>query len=142
MQLFIPDTTTKQPIPFFDHFVQAGFPSPAESLSDKKLDLNEYIIKHPQSTFFVKVEGDSMKNAGIYPGDIVVVDRLLTPKNNNIVLAIIDGEFTVKRLQIENLGTESTVTLIPENSNYEPIIITQEMDFQIWGVITFTIHHT
>ncbi len=143
MKIITPKISTSQPIPYFESFVHAGFPSPAEGYSNKKLDLNEYIIKHPHSTFFVKVEGDSMKGSGIYSGDIVVVDRILDAKHNHIVLAVIDGEFTLKRLSITQLKNgQQQITLFPENSNYQPINIVESMDFQIWGVVTFTIHQS
>lgn len=101
-----------------------------------KLDLNEHLIKNPPATFFVRVSGDSMIGAGIYPEDILVVDRSEEPKNGKIVVAVINGELTVKRLQRGREG----VSLLPENPNYTPLIITAEMDFQVWGVVTYVIH--
>ena len=86
-------------IPFYQSNVPAGFPSPAEDFMDLDLNLQEYLVQHPSATFCVRVTGDSMQNAGIYSGDVMVVDRALEPQNNTIVLAILDGEFTVKRIQ-------------------------------------------
>jgi len=122
--------------PMFDDAVHAGFPSPASDYIDGHLDLNEYMIKRPSSTFFVKVAGDSMINASIQEGDVLVVDRSLEAVNKNIVLAIIDGEFTVKRL----IKNGNTIELHPENSKHKIIRVTEDIDFEIWGVVTFIIH--
>ena len=123
-------------IPFYQSNVSAGFPSPAEDFMDLDLNLQEYLVQHPSATFCVRVTGDSMENAGIYSGDVMVVDRALEPQNNTIVLAVLDGEFTVKRIQKK--GQE--LYLIPENSKFKPIQITEEMNFQVWGVVTHIIH--
>ena len=123
-------------IPFYQSNVPAGFPSPAEDFMDLDLNLQEYLVQHPSATFCVRVTGDSKQNAGIYSGDVMVVDRALEPQNNTIVLAILDGEFTVKRIQKK--GQE--LYLKPENSKFKPIQITEEMNFQVWGVVTHIIH--
>ena len=123
-------------IPFYQSNVSAGFPSPAEDFMDLDLNLQEYLVQHPSATFCVRVTGDSMENAGIYSGDVMVVDRALEPQNNTIVLAVLDGEFTVKRIQKK--GQE--LYLSPENSKFKPIQITEEMNFQVWGVVTHIIH--
>ena len=124
-------------LPLFISKVPAGFPSPAEDYIEKYLDLNELLIKHPSATFFVKVSGNSMINAGIYDGDILIVDRALEPQNNDIVIAVIDGELTVKRLIIKN----KKIYLYPQNSNYKPIEVgSEESNFIIWGVATYVIH--
>jgi len=123
-------------IPFYQSNVPAGFPSPAEDFMDLDLNLQEYLVQNPSATFCVRVTGDSMQNAGIYSGDVMVVDRALEPQNNTIVLAILDGEFTVKRIQKK--GQE--LYLKPENSKFKPIQITEEMNFQVWGVVTHIIH--
>ena len=123
-------------IPFYQSNVSAGFPSPAEDFMDLDLNLQEYLVRHPSATFCVRVTGDSMENAGIYSGDVMVVDRALEPQNNTIVLAVLDGEFTVKRIQKK--GQE--LYLSPENSKFKPIQITEEMNFQVWGVVTHIIH--
>jgi len=117
--------------------IEAGFPSPADDHLDVALDLNEYLIKHPSSTFYIYVKGDSMINNGIYNGDIIIVDRSLTPKTKDIVVAVIDGEFTVKKMYKKN----NTIYLNPGNKNYKSIYIDSDMDFQIWGVVTHSIHH-
>ncbi len=126
----------KSEIPFFFSPVQAGFPSPADDFIQNKLDLNELIIKHPAATFFVRAYGESMKEAFLTTGDILVVDRALTPADGKIIVALLNGEFTVKRLRIK----KNTATLMPENPDYAPISITPEMDFEVWGVVTYIIH--
>lgn len=130
------DPSTKQKLSLFISKVRAGFPSPADDFLDKKLDLNEHLIKHPASTFFVKVKGDSMIKAGINSGDILVVDRSLEPKDKKVVIAILNGEFTVKRIQKRG----SKLFLAPENEDYQPIEIKDGEDFEIWGVVTNVIH--
>lgn len=128
--------TKKCHIPLVLSPVCAGFPSPATDYIDKKIDLNEYIIKHPEATFYVKCQGDSMLGAGIHPGDILVVDRALNAKHGNVVVAVLDGEFTVKKLVVR----EKNVFLVAENSNYSDILIKENMEFEIWGVVTTVIH--
>ena len=100
------------------------------------LDLNRHLIKHPAATFFVRVSGDSMINAGIHPGDILIVDRSLEATDKKIVIAVIDGELTVKRLRYRN----ALISLEPDNEDYQPISITQEKSLEIWGVVTNVIH--
>lgn len=116
--------------------VSAGFPSPAEDFFQERLDLNSYLIKHPASTFFVKVEGDSMVDAGIYNNDLLIVDRSLTPKENSIVIAAVNGELTVKKLKRVN----GKLCLIPENKFYPLIELKDETDLRIWGVVIYSIH--
>ena len=123
-------------IPMFSDSVQAGFPSPAEDYMDMDLNLNDHLVQNPSATFCVKAIGESMKDAGIQSGDIMIVDKSLQPKNRSIVLAVIDGEFTVKRVNINN----RQLYLMPENSDFSPIKITEEMDFKVWGVVTYIIH--
>ncbi len=129
------DQSTNLELPFFTTRISAGFPSPADDHIDQKLDLNS-LIKHPSDTFLVKVEGDSMINASIQDGDILVVDKAIEPLNNKIVVANINGELTVKRLKI--VGTK--VYLLAENPNYKSIEINTILDFTIRGVVTFVIH--
>lgn len=126
----------KSKIELFAGPVTAGFPSPASDYVEDKLDLNEHIVRHPAATFFVRAAGDSMTGAGIFDGDILVVDRSLKPVNSNIVIAVLDGEFTVKRLKI----SKGKITLQSENPNYAPIEITPESNFSVWGVVTYVIH--
>ncbi len=123
-------------LPLFSNKVSAGFPSPADDHMEMKLDLNQHLIQHPAATFFVRVSGDSMIGAGIYDGDVLVVDRSLTCKDSSIVIAVVDGELTVKRFYTR----DNKVLLKAENPKYPDIIVTQEMDFRIWGVVTTVIH--
>ena len=116
--------------------VAAGFPSPADDFIEMEINLQDYIVKNKEATFCVKVEGTSMTKAGINSGDIMIVDRSLHPKHNDIVLAVIDGEFTVKRIAVN----ENRLYLMPENDNFSPIKITTAMNFQVWGIITHIIH--
>lgn len=127
---------TRENPPLFLSSVEAGFGSFAEDGVDKKLDLNEYLIQRPAATFFVRVSGDSMQGAGIFKGDLLIVDRSLDSKNNEIVIAYVNGEFTVKRLK----KIEKTLWLYPENPKFQPLKIEKEWDFEIWGVVTFVIH--
>jgi DNA polymerase V len=119
-------------LPLFATRIAAGFPSPADDYVEGQLDLHEYLIKHPAATFYVRVAGDSMTGAGIYPGDILVVDRSLEPMHGHIVIAVVNGELTVKRLLIE----AHRAVLQPENGHYRPIEISEAMACVIWGVVT------
>jgi DNA polymerase V len=123
-------------LPLHITWIPAGFPSPADDYIDKKLDLNEYLIKHPAATFFVRVSGDSMICAGIDNSDILIVDRAVEPTHNKIIVAVLDGEFTVKRFKIKG----NRVFLVPENDKYPVIEIKEGMNFEIWGVVTNVIH--
>lgn len=116
--------------------VAAGFPSPADDFFVEKLDLNSHIIEHPTATFYVKVEGDSMIEAGIHPGDTLVVDRALAPESGRIVIAAVNGELTVKRLK----KIKNKLYLVPENDKFAPIEVNEETDVFIWGVVTYAIH--
>ncbi|ALR78924.1 translesion error-prone DNA polymerase V autoproteolytic subunit [[Enterobacter] lignolyticus] len=120
--------------PFYSSLVPCGFPSPAQDYVEKRIDLNELLVSHPSATYFVKASGDSMVEAGIGDGDLLVVDSALTAEHGNIVIAAVDGEFTVKRLQLR-----PTVQLIPMNSAYKPIVIESEGQLSIFGVVTFII---
>ena len=135
-ELFFPEFLSQQQLNLFSSQIPAGFPSPAEDFLEKRLDLNEYLIKNKSATFLIKVHGDSMVNAGIFDGDILVIDRSVQPANGKIVLGVINGEFTVKRIE----KRKHKLFLVPENEAFNPIEITSEMDFKIWGVVTFAIH--
>jgi DNA polymerase V len=135
-ELYLPEFLSQQQLKLFSSQIPAGFPSPAEDFLEKRLDLNEYLIKNKSATFLIKVHGDSMVNAGIFDGDILVIDRSVQPSSGKIVLGVLNGEFTVKRIE----KRKNKLFLIPENEAFSPIEITSEMDFKIWGVITFAIH--
>jgi len=116
--------------------VPAGFPSPAADDIQKNLDLNELLISHPAATFFVKVLGYSMKDAGIFSGDILVVDRAVDPYDKAIVVVVIDGNFTVKRYTRRGIKT----FLVPANDSFKEIEVTENTEMEIWGVVTHVIH--
>lgn len=136
LEILKPERYREYNLPMFLESVSAGFPSPAEDYLEDKLDLNDLLIRNPASTFFVRVTGDSMINSGIHSGDILVVDRSLDPKDGSIVIAVINGELTVKRLSRYN----GNISLVPENPNYKKINITAEMNFEVWGVVSSVIH--
>ena len=123
-------------VPLYQSHVRAGFPSPAEDYIEKTLDFNEYLVKHPAATFTVKVAGNSMTGAGIHNGDLLIVDRAITPAHNRIVIAVLDGELTVKRLVRQG----PKLFLSAENPEYRPIEVSPESNFEIWGVVTNVIH--
>jgi len=124
------------PPPLVAWHISCGFPSPADDYRESELDINELVIAHPEATFYVRVSGDSMEGAGICEGDVLVVDRALDARENAIIVALVNGEFTVKRLS--TIG--DTLFLMPENPLYDPLPITSEMDFRVWGIATFVIH--
>lgn len=123
-------------LPFYQHAISAGFPSPAEDDVEGRLDLNELLIKHPAATFFLRVSGSSMIKAGIHHQDILIVDRSIEPVHGKIVIASLNGELTVKRLRYQG----NKIQLAAENDAYPPIDITEEMDLRIWGVVVHVIH--
>ena len=125
-----------QRIPLYSSKVPAGFPSPGEDHVEQYLDLNDQLIKHPSATFFVTASGDSMTDAGIHSGDMLIVDRSLEPTHGKIVIAAINGELTVKRLS----KIEGRLQLLPANPKYKPIDITDNHDLVIWGVVTHVVH--
>jgi DNA polymerase V len=121
---------------FVSSTIKAGFPSPAEDYIDRKIDLNEQLIANPAATFMVRVEGSSMIDCGINEQDVLIVDKSLKAKDKDIILAVVDGEFTVKRLRIKR----GLYELVPENPEYQVITITEGTDFVVWGVVTYVIH--
>jgi DNA polymerase V len=123
-------------LPLFTVPVKAGFPSPGDDYVEQNLDLNAYLIQHPAATFFVRVDGDSMIGAGIYPGAILIVDRALEATNGKIVLAVINSEFTVKRLRL----FQEKIILEAANPRYPDISVNSHSDFRVWGVVTYVIH--
>ncbi|HPB32348.1 MAG TPA: translesion error-prone DNA polymerase V autoproteolytic subunit [Candidatus Sumerlaeota bacterium] len=131
------ENTIRRELPLFLANVPAGFPSPADDYVDRKLDLNEHLVRHPAATFFVRVEGESMTGAGIHSGDILIVDRALEPADRKIVIAVVNGELTVKRIRMIN----GALYLAAENPRYEPIRINgEDEDFKIWGVVIWVLH--
>jgi len=116
--------------------VSAGFPSPAEDYIEGDLDLNKHLVKHPAATFFVRVSGSSMIDAGIHDGDILIVDRSLEPVDRKVVITVVNGELSVRRIRV----TRDRVVLVSENRDYNPLPVEKEMDFDVWGVVTSVIH--
>ena len=131
------DSATKRfKIPLLNDSVSAGFPSPADDYAEENIDLNEHLISNPFSTFFLRVKGESMINAGIKDKDLIIVDKSLIAKPGNIIIAMIDGEFTIKRLSIKN----DELYLKAENHNYPDFRFKNHIDVQIWGVVIYSIH--
>ena len=131
------DSTNKRfRIPLLNDSVSAGFPSPADDYTEENIDLNEHLISNPFSTFFLRVKGESMINAGIKDKDLIIVDKSLIAKPGNIVIAMIDGEFTIKRLSIKN----DELYLKAENHSYPDFSFKNHIDVQIWGVVIYSIH--
>ena len=131
-----PSTSKKLKIPLLSDAISAGFPSPADDYTEENIDLNDHLISNPFSTFFLRVKGDSMINAGIQDKDLIIVDKSLTAKPNDIIIAMIDGEFTIKRLSIRN----NELYLKAENNNYPDFKFKNHIDIQIWGVVVYSIH--
>lgn len=129
------EATLNACVPFLICSVAAGFPSPADDYLDSPLDFNELLIAHPAATFAVRVAGDSMTGAGIFSGDIAVVDRALTAVDGKIVLGVLDGEFTIKRYRLRG----ASVWLEAANTDYKDIYITEERAFEVWGVVRHAI---
>jgi DNA polymerase V len=130
------EARTSLRIPLVSANVQAGFPSPADDHLERSLDLNEHLVKNPAATFFVRVKGDSMRDAGIASGDILIVDRSVQAADNQIVVAMLDGDFNVKRLR----KRKGRVFLEAENNAYAPIEVGENQELVIWGAVTFVIH--
>jgi len=135
LDFYIPDYSTELELPFVDTGISAGFPSPADDFIELTIDLNKFLVKHKDTTFFARVKGHSMKNAGIYDGDLLVIDKSLAPQDGKIAICQIDGEFTVKRIKIE----KDIVWLIAENEEYKPIKVTPENELMIWGIVIHSI---
>jgi len=124
------------PLPLVSANVEAGFPSPADDHLERSIDLNEELVRNPAATFYVRVKGESMRDAGIHPGDLLMIDRSITPADRQIVIAMIDGEFTVKRFRKRN----GKITLEAENPAFQPIEVDEDQELIIWGVVTYIIH--
>lgn len=122
-------------LPYFDTGISAGFPSPADDFMENRLSLDTALIDDTESTFFARVNGNSMTGAGLYDGDLLVIDKSVEPYDGCIAVCFVEGEFTVKRIKKE----KDRVTLMPENPNYEPIVIEGETILVIWGVVNYSI---
>ena len=132
---FKPNTDAFQEMPLAQNGVSAGFPSPADDFKELRISIDQQVVKNAEATFYARVAGESMQGAGLDDGDLLVIDRSKDPQDNNIAVCFIDGEFTVKRLKIE----ADCMYLMPENSKYKPIRVTEENELIIWGVVTFVV---
>ena len=132
IKFFIPDTESALESILISSGISAGFPSPAGDFKQDRISLDKELIKNKEATFFARVSGQSMVGAGLDNNDLLVIDRSLEPTNNKIAVCLIDGEFTVKRLKVEN----DRIWLKPENLDYKPIEITEQNQFIIWGIVT------
>lgn len=135
-QLYRSDTSTSLPLQYADDGIRAGFPSPAQDYISESIDLNRTLIKHPASTFYAKVSGDSMCDEGITEGDILIVDRSIEAEHGDLAVCCINGEFTLKRLC---LNREDKIYLMPSNRKFRPIEVTSDDDFMVWGIVLYTI---
>ena len=135
LKVYKADITSHAELPYVEGGIQAGFPSPAQDFINETIDLNKELINHPAATFYGRVVGDSMIIEVIEEGDVLIIDRSLEPHNKDLVVCCIDGEFTLKRIQVES----NKVWLIPSNELFDPILVTQDNQFSIWGVVTYVI---
>ena len=135
LTFFRPDLDSDAGLPFAADAISAGFPSPAQDFMESTIDLNKELTDNPLATFYIRVNGNSMINAGINDKDVLVVDRSLEPRDNKIAICFIDGEFTVKRLRLE----KDCLYLMPENDSYTPIKVTEDNQVIIWGIVTYII---
>jgi DNA polymerase V len=131
----LPTNPINLQVNLFGDSVPAGFPSPADDYLESTLDLNEHLVARPNSTFMVRVQGDSMIDVGIFPNSLLVIDRSITPKSKDIVLAIVDGQFTIKRFLRKTDG----IYLAPENNKYKVHKIREDQEFEVWGVVAHAI---
>ena len=129
------DISTRLPLQYADEGIRAGFPSPAQDYIEQAIDLNKELIKHPASTFYGRVVGDSMRDEGIEEGDILIIDKSLELLDDDLAVCFVDGEFTVKRVRLET----DAAWLVPSNPNYPLIKVTKENEFIVWGIVTYTI---
>lgn len=135
LELFTANVNSSLKLPYIPQGVSAGFPSPADDFLDLSIDLNKEFIKNPSSTFYARVNGESMKDAGINHGDLLIIDKSLNPIDGKIAVCYIDGEFTVKRIKKD----QSSFWLMPENKKYQPIQVTEDNDFIVWGMVVHVI---
>ena len=135
LTFYKPDQNNPSQLVMVDEGIAAGFPSPADDFKETRISLDKTLIKNEDATFYARVRGESMIDAGLDNGDLLIIDRSLEPQNNKIAVCFIDGEFTVKRLKIE----KDKITLLPENPKYKPIKVTDKNNFMIWGVVTYVV---
>ncbi|KAA6231803.1 translesion error-prone DNA polymerase V autoproteolytic subunit [Chlorobium phaeovibrioides] len=136
LDFYVPDFSVPLPLPVAGSAVAAGFPSPAEDHEEMSLDLNKALIRHPAATFYARVKGSSMMDAGIEDGDLLIIDKALEPKDGDVAVCFIDGEFTVKRIRLE----DGDLFLVPANPLFQPVRVTEENEFLVWGIVSYIIH--
>lgn len=132
---FLPDTKRGLELPFISAGIKAGFPSPAADFDETRVSIDQIVVKHKEATFYAKASGTSMIGAGIDDGDILVIDRSLEARDGKITVCFVDGEFTVKRIKVE----QDCVYLVPENPKFEPIKVTEENELIVWGIVTHVV---
>lgn len=135
LTFFQPDTEFRKSLHLAQEGISAGFPSPADEFKELRISIDQEVVKNEEATFYARVSGQSMQGAGLDDGDLLVIDRSVEPQNNAIAVCFLDGEFTVKRLKVE----EDCVFLMPENPKYQPIKVTEDNQLQIWGVVTYVV---
>lgn len=135
LQLFKADTSTIITLPYIEQGINAGFPSPADDFLDVSIDLNKELVQNKDATYFARVSGNSMIDAGISDGDLLIIDKSIKPSNGKAAVCFIDGEFTIKWLNI----TKEVIWLTPANKDFKPIKVTKDNNFMIYGVITYII---
>jgi len=135
LDVFKVDTSSSVELPYAEEGIRAGFPSPAQDYLDLSIDLNNELIKHPSTTFYGRVKGDSLIEADIHEGDILIIDKSLEPREGDLAVCCVDGEFTLKYIKIE----QDVVWLIPANKDFQPIKVTAGNEFVIWGIVTYSI---
>jgi DNA polymerase V len=135
LSFFIPNTEGNLEMPYISSGIKAGFPSPAADFDGTSVSIDQIVVKNATATFYAKANGNSMIGAGIDDGDILVIDKSIEPQDGKIAVCFIDGEFTVKRIKVK----ENSLLLLPENPLFEPIEVTQENDFIIWGIVTYVV---
>lgn len=135
LSFFIPNTESNLEMPYISSGIKAGFPSPAADFDGSRISIDQIVVKNQTATFYAKANGNSMIGAGIDDGDILVIDKSIEPQDGKIAVCFIDGEFTVKRIKVQ----ENSLLLLPENMLFEPIEVTQENDFIIWGIVTYVV---
>tara|TARA_B100000989_G_C19418848_1_gene417712 strand:- start:425 stop:850 length:426 start_codon:yes stop_codon:yes gene_type:complete len=138
IKIFKPDNDDSLSNLFIQDGISAGFPSPAGDFEESKINLEKVVVKNKEATFYAKVSGDSMKDAGLDDGDILIIDRSEELKNNKIAVCYLNGEFTVKRIKIE----KDHIYLVPENKKYKSIKVDEENEFIVWGIVTYVIKKT
>ena len=141
VEILVPDLSSELALPYADGGIHAGFLSPSQDKLERTFDLNRELVRNAAATFYARVVGDSMIDAHIYEGDILIIDKSLSARDGSLVVGYLDGEFTLKHLDLSQ-KKEGLIWLVPANPKYSRIRVTAETDFRIWGVVTYVIHNT